>query len=202
MHTNSPGNWYYKVFGNLSYCLGIADAIYLIPRLYAILTTGIEDNLKVIGWGRLGYSITITLFFIVLYNAYNIRFHKKRNKRLDYTIYILSFIRIFICLLPGNDWFELNTSKTYAIIRLIPLGLMGLLLIMVTFLHGRKFNDKKYKIVPVGIFFSILFLEPIALVPGDQNKIFIFTILRTISLLWIIILGYKELREKNVLSRY
>ena len=64
MHTNSPGNWYYKVFGNLSYCLGIADAIYLIPRLYAILTTGIEDNLKVIGWGRLGYSITINIFII------------------------------------------------------------------------------------------------------------------------------------------
>ena len=199
---NSPGNRYYKVFGNLAYSLGLADAIYLIPRLYAILTTGIEDNLKVVGFGRLGYSIFITFFFMILYDAYNIRFNKKYNKGLNLTIYILGFIRIVICLLPGNDWFELTTSTPYAIARLIPLSLIGLLLMLVTYLHGKRFNDRNYKLMPIGIFFSILFLEPMALVPDNPNRIFIFTILRTLSLLWIITIGYKELRDKNVLSRY
>lgn len=202
LRSNSPGNRYYKVFGNLAWTLGLADAIYLFPRLYAILTTGIEDNLKVIGWGRLGNSIFITFFFIILYDAYTIRFNKKYNKSLNLTIYILGFIRIFICLLPGNDWFDLTTSTPYAIARLIPLGLMGLLLMLITYLHGRKFNDRKYKLIPIGIFFSILFLEPMALVPDNPNRIFIFTILRTLSFLWTILLGYNELRDKNVLSRY
>lgn len=202
LHSNSPGNRYYKVFGNLAYSLGLADAIYLIPRLYAILTTGIEDNLKAVGWGRLGNSIFITFFFMILYDAYNIRFNKKYNKSLNFTIYILGFIRIVICLLPGNEWFNLTTSTTYAIARVIPLGLMGLLLMLVTYLHGKRFNDKNYKLIPIGIFFSILFLEPMALVPDNPNRIFIFTILRTLSLLWIITIGYKELRDKNVLSRF
>lgn len=202
LHSNSPGIKYYKTIGNLAYVLGLADGIYLIPRLYAILTTGIEDNLRVIGWGRLGNSIVITLFFMILYDAYNIRFNKRYNKKLNMTIYILGFIRMAICLLPGNDWFNSTISSTYAIARIIPLGIMGLLLMLITYLHGKKFKDKNFKLLPIGIFFSILFLEPMALVPDNPNRIFVFIILRTVSMLWIISLGYKELRDKNVLSRY
>lgn len=199
---NSIGNRYYKTIGNLCLLLGLADAVYLIPRMYAVLTTGIEDNLKSMGWGRMGNAVIITLLYAILYDAYNIRFNKKKNNPLDKTIYGLAIIRILISLLPGNQWFELLPSSTFAIARLIPLALLGILLALITYIHGKKFDDRNYIFIGVLVLLSIFFLEPRAFLPEDTNWIPIFAILRTIVFLTIILIEYKKLRDINVLSRY
>lgn len=199
---NSVGKRYYKIFGSLSLLLGLADVFYLIPRMYAILTSGIEDNIRALGWGRMGYSILITLFYMVLYDAYNIRFNKRKNQKLDKTIYGLGIIRILICLLPGNDWFQLVSSSGFAILRLIPLLLMGILLSIITYLHGKKYKDKGYKVISLMTILSILFIEPVAIVSEIPTAIIIFTILRTGSIISILLIEYKNLRDITVLSRY
>lgn len=199
---NSLGKRYYRIFGSLSLLLGFADVFYLIPRTYGILTSGIADNIRAIGWGRMGYTIIITLFYMVLYDAHNIRFNKRKNKKLDKTIYGLGIIRMLICLLPGNNWFELVSSQGFAILRLVPLLLMGILLTVITYLHGKKYNDKGYKLISLMIILSILFIEPMAIVPEKPTAIIIFTILRTISIVSILLIEYKNLRDITVLSRY
>lgn len=202
MLVNSTGNKYFKTFGSLCLLLGFADAFFIIPRMYAVLTTGIEDNLNLIGWGRLGNAVIITLFYVVLYDAYNIRFNKKKNNALDKTIYGLAIIRIIISLLPGNQWFEIIPSSTYAIMRIIPLIILGILLSLITYIHGKKFDDKCYIYIGVLVLLSIFFLEPRAFLSEESIWIFLFTIFRTITFLTIIFIEYKKLRDINVLSRY
>lgn len=198
---NAVGNILYKAFGSFSLTLALADGIFLIPRMYALLTTGIEDNLKIIGWGRMGNAIIISILFLVLYDIYNLRYSKRKLETLNKTFFGLAITRIIICLLPGNKWFELTPSPTFALIRFIPLAVTGILLIMVIYIHSKKYNDFNFKIISVATAIAIIFMEPY-MYSIEGARIIFFTLLRTLALLTIIFIGYKELRDINVLSRY
>ena len=202
MIRNSIGNKLLKMYGTLALILGFGDGIYLIPRIYSILTTGIEENLTLMGWGRMGSTIAITLFFLVLYDVYNERYSKKTNLALNRTFYGLAIIRIIISILPGNKWFQLNPVSTYALLRLIPLIAMGKLLLLIIYIHSKKYNDLHFKIVSIVTFISIIFMEPRAFISDGSTGIVIFTVIRTIALTIIVFIGYKESRDLNILSRY
>ena len=201
MIIESLGNTLYKTFGVFGLTLALTDGIYIIPRMYAVLTTGLEDNLRILGWGRLGNSIIVTILFLVLYDIYNLRYSKRKKRDLDKTIYLLSGIRVFLCLLPGNKYFELIPNHKYAIIRFIPILIIGLLLILVIFVHSKKYRDKSFMLLGIAAAISILLLEPLVY-SRSSIIITILTIIRTIALVAILLIGYRELRDINVLSRY
>lgn len=201
MYRNSLSNKLYKIFATLALVLGIADSIYIIPRMYALLTTGIEDNLNHIGWGRMGNAIAITVFFLILYDAYNIRYNKRLNPNLNRTLLTLSTIRIILCLLPYNEWFNLIPNSKFALIRFIPLGMMGILLLIILFKQGNKLGDTNFKIIAFTTFIALICLEP-RIYFSEGIGLPIFTIIRSISLVIIVLVGYKELRDINELSRY
>lgn len=77
---NSVGNGVYKAFGSFALTLALADGIYLLPRMYALLTTGIEENLNIIGWGRMGHAILVTILFLMFYDIYTSRYSKIKIK--------------------------------------------------------------------------------------------------------------------------
>lgn len=47
--------------------LSSGDSFHLIPRVYALLTTGLEANAFALGLGKLITSITMTVFYVILY---------------------------------------------------------------------------------------------------------------------------------------
>ncbi len=198
---NSDGNKIYKDFGFFALTLSLADGIYLLSRMYALLTTGIEENLNIIGWGRMGNAIVSTILFLVLYDIYNLRFSKGKNKSLDKTFIGLAILRTILCLLPWNGWFELEPSPIFALIRFIPLAIIGLLLIIIIFYHSKKYIDNNFKIVGFSMAIAIIFAEP-RMYGIDGVAVVIQTIIRSMALIAIIIVGYKELRDINILSRY
>lgn len=107
---NSVGSGVYKAFGSFALTLALADGIYLLPRMYALLTTGIEENLNIIGWGRMGHAILVTILFLMFYDIYTSRYSKNKNQKLNKTLFTLGIIRIIISILPGNDYFVLDPS--------------------------------------------------------------------------------------------
>ncbi len=201
MFRHSLSNKLYRIFATLALVLGISDSVYIIPRMYALLTTGIEDNLKYIGWGRMGNAIAITIFFLILYDAYNIRYNKRLNPNLNRTLLTLSIIRIILCLLPYNQWFNLIPSFKFALVRFIPLGLIVVLLLIKIFKQGNKLGDTNFKIIAFATFIALICLEPRIYFSQGIGLSFV-AIIRSISLLATILVGYKELRDINELSRY
>lgn len=198
---NSIGQKVYKAFGSFALILALADSIYLLPRMYSILTTGIEDNLHIIGWGRMGNAIIVTILYLVLYDIYNLRYSKRKNASLDKLMFGVAAIRIIICLLPMNKWFDEIPSSTFALLRFVPLAILALFIIFLIYYHSNKFNDLSFKIICILTLVSIIFAEPyIYNIHG--TGVLIQLIIRSISLYSIIFVGYKELRDINVLSRY
>ncbi|MGL5347533.1 MAG: hypothetical protein ACRDA3_09275, partial [Peptostreptococcaceae bacterium] len=108
MVRKSKNNQYFKLFGIMSIVLGFGDSFHLIPRINALLTTGLENHAASLGFGKLVTSVTMTIFYLILYKIWKMRFEVKDSKNLDITMYILAAIRIVLCFFPQNEWFVSN----------------------------------------------------------------------------------------------
>lgn len=54
--------------------LGCGDAFHLVPRAVALCTTGLADYTAALGIGKLVTSVTMTLFYVLLYYVWRCRY--------------------------------------------------------------------------------------------------------------------------------
>ena len=71
MVTKSHGSRQYRLFGIMAIVLGVGDAFHLIPRAIALCTTGLENFTYALGIGKLITSVTMTIFYILLYYVWS-----------------------------------------------------------------------------------------------------------------------------------
>jgi hypothetical protein len=50
----------------------------------------------------------MTIFYLILYKIWKIRFDIKDSKTLDIIMYVLAILRIILCFFPQNQWFVNN----------------------------------------------------------------------------------------------
>lgn len=74
MIVKSQGKKQYRLFGIMAVVLGLGDAFHLIPRAVALCTTGLENYTFALGTGKFITSITMTVFYIILYYIWRIRY--------------------------------------------------------------------------------------------------------------------------------
>lgn len=70
MIRESRGNKEYVLFGCMAVVLGLGDAFHLIPRAVALCTTGLDDYTVALGMGKWITSITMTIFYLLLYDVW------------------------------------------------------------------------------------------------------------------------------------
>ena len=195
MIRKSKDNQYFKMFGFMSLILGLGDSFHLIPRIYALLTTGLENNAAALGFGKLVTSITMTIFYLILYKIWKMRFDIKNSKLLDITMYLLSAIRIILCLFPQNDWFVNNPPLSWGIYRNIPFAIMGIIMIYLLYSYGAKNNDKDYKNLGIAVFLSFAFYAPVVLWASENFFVGMLIIPKTLAYVWVVLIGYKEFKK-------
>lgn len=195
MINKSKDNKYFKLFGFMSVILGFGDSFHLIPRIYALLTTGLENHAASLGFGKLVTSITMTFFYLILYKIWKIRFNIKDSKTLDLTMYALATIRVILCFFPQNEWFINNPPISWGIYRNIPFGIMGIIMIYLLYSYGAKNNDKDYKNLGIGVFLSFAFYLPVVLWASENFFVGMLMIPKTLAYVWIILIGYKEFKK-------
>jgi hypothetical protein len=67
MIIGSKGKRQYLLYGVMAVTLGFGDAFHLVPRVIALCTTGLADYTAALGIGKLITSVTMTLFYVLLY---------------------------------------------------------------------------------------------------------------------------------------
>lgn len=82
--------------------LGAGDAFHLLPRSYALFTTGLEANAVALGIGKFVTSITMTIFYLILYAVWRDYFKIEGRSYLTVILYVLAAFRIGFCLLPAE----------------------------------------------------------------------------------------------------
>lgn len=195
MLSKSKENQYFKLFGLMSIILGVGDSFHLLPRIYALLTTGLENHAASLGFGKLITSITMTVFYLILYKIWKFRFDVKISKTLDIVMYVLAGLRIVLCLFPQNQWFVSNPPVSWGIYRNIPFTIMGIIIIYLLYSYGVKNKDKDYKNLGIAVLLSFLFYTPVVLWASENFFVGMLMIPKTLAYVWVILIGYKEFKK-------
>ena len=84
------GRKQYTLFGIMAIVLGCGDAFHLVPRIYALLTDGLENHVAALGFGTLVTSITMTAFYVILFHVWKLLYNKINTPALTAMVYTLA----------------------------------------------------------------------------------------------------------------
>lgn len=138
MIRGSKGDRQLKLFGWMAVVLGAGDFFHLIPRALALCTTGLENYTVPLGLGKWITSVTMTIFYVLLYYVWRQRYQVKGQAGLTAAVYILAGVRIGLCMMPQNQWLSASSPLSWGIWRNIPFALLGLLVIVLFYRRDRK----------------------------------------------------------------
>lgn len=193
--TKSP----FRLFGAMAVVLGCGDAFHLVPRVYAQWTTGMEANAAALGLGQLVTSITMTVFYVLLYQFWRKRYRINGQKGLSAVIYLLAAVRVVLCLMPQNDWMSPNAPVSWGIYRNIPFALLGLIIIVLFFIQAHKQGDRAFRWMWLAITLSFGFYIPVVLFASAVPAVGALMIPKTCAYVWIVWMGYHELKQGRTL---
>ncbi len=192
----SNGNSQYKLFGIMSITLGLGDAFHLVPRALALNTTGLENFTVALGVGKFITSITMTIFYIILYYIWRMRYDVKDKNGLTLGIYGLATLRILLVLMPQNAWTSSNPPLLWGILRNIPFAMMGIVIIVLFYRSAKEHQDTAFKNMYLTIVLSFAFYIPVVLW-GDLNMfIGMLMVPKTLAYVWTVLIGYKDMTSQ------
>lgn len=183
------------MFGIMGFTLGFGDSFHLIPRIYALLTDGLEANAAALGFGKLVTSITMTLFYLILFRIWEVRFDVKENKSLRLFIGLLVIARVVLSLMPQNDWFNYNAPVIWGIYRNIPFTILGVLIVYLILKEAYKHNDSTFKKIGYAVIISFACYLPVVLFATTYRAVGFLMIPKTLAYLWIVYIGFKEIKK-------
>ncbi len=189
----AAGRKQFILFGLCAIVLGCGDAFHLVPRMGALITTGstsLPAFAPALGIGKLITSITMTVFYVLLYHVWCERYDR-HSKPLTLCVYALAIARIVLCLMPQNRWTALDAPLSWGIYRNIPFVLLGIILIVLFF--SRR-DDRPFRFMWLAITLSFAFYLPVVLFADAIPLIGTLMIPKTCAYVWIVWMGYRALR--------
>lgn len=197
MIRKSNGNKEYRLFGIMAVVLGAGDAFHLVPRALALCTTGLENFTTALGIGKFITSITMTVFYIILYYVWRIRYKIQGKTNITIAIYIFAALRIILCFFPQNKWLSATAPLSGGIYRNIPFALLGLLIIILFYQSSRKENDKEFRNMWLTIVLSFGFYIPVVLWADTIPMIGMLMIPKTCAYVWTVLIGYQAMKKEQ-----
>ena len=77
-YTHLKGDRQFRLFGWMAVVLGAGDSFHLIPRALALCTTGLENYTVPLGLGKWITSVTMTIFYVLLYYVWSCLLYTSR----------------------------------------------------------------------------------------------------------------------------
>ena len=145
MIRGSRGNAQFKLFGLMAVVLGAGDSFHLVPRALALCTTGLENYIVALGMGKWITSVTMTVFYVLLYYVWRQRYQIQGKRELTAAVYGLAAARVILCMMPQNRWLSANSPLSWGIYRNIPFALMGLLIIVLFYGSAKEHGDRAFR---------------------------------------------------------
>ena len=188
MIRGSKGNKQFRLFGLMAVVLGAGDSFHLIPRALALCTTGLENYTVPLGLGKWITSVTMTIFYVLLYYVWRQRYQIKGKGILTAAVYALAAVRVVLCMMPQNQWLSANAPLSWGIYRNIPFALMGLLII--------ENNDASFRWMWLTIVLSFGFYIPVVLWADVIPMIGMLMIPKTCAYVWTVLIGFFAMKKE------
>lgn len=195
MIARSPNNPLVKKFGLMAVLLGAGDSFHLVPRMYALWTTGLEANAAALGIGKLITSVTMTVFYLILYYIWRERYSIQGKSGLTAVIWGLTIVRIALCLMPQNDWLAYQQPLLWGVLRNVPFAVMGILIIQLFAQEAKKAGDAIFRFMPLAVILSFGFYIPVVLFSSVMPMLGMLMIPKTLAYVWVVLMGWKLFKQ-------
>ena len=177
-----------RLFAILTITLVGGDAFHLAPRIYGNMTGTLGELNSALGFGTLVTSVTMTVFYVLLYHFICKRYGKPIKSNLTAAVYILAASRIALCAFPQNEWLT-GGSLFFGIIRNIPFVILGALLVGLLFEWAR--HDSYFKYSWLAVLLSFAFYIPVVLLADTFPIVGMLMLPKTACYVWLVIMGYR-----------
>ena len=179
-----------RKFGIMAVVLGLGDSFHLVPRMIALWGSGLEANAVPLGIGKLITSITMTVFYLILYYIWRERYHITGRQSLTTVMWALTITRIALCLLPQNQWLSYQQPLFWGILRNVPFAIMGILIIVLFAQEAGGGKDPTFRFMPLAITLSFGFYFPVVLFADKFPLIGMLMIPKTLAYVWVVLMGW------------
>ena len=196
MLRQSKGSAQFTLFGAMAVVLGAGDAFHLVPRALALCTTGLENYTVALGMGKWITSVTMTIFYVLLYYVWRLRYEIKGQNGLTAAVYGLAALRIVLCMMPQNQWLSANPPLSWGIWRNIPFALLGLIIILLFWRSARARQDRAMRWMWLTILLSFGFYIPVVLWADAVPLIGMLMIPKTCAYVWTVWIGYSAMKQE------
>ena len=196
MICGSKGNRQFRLFGWMAVILGAGDAFHLVPRALALCTTGLENYTVALGLGKWITSVTMTIYYVLLYYVWRQRYQVHGQNNLTAAVYLLSALRIILCMMPQNEWLSADAPLSWGIYRNIPFALLGLLIIVLFYRSAKQHNDRAFCWMWLTIVLSFAFYIPVVLWADAIPIIGMLMIPKTCAYVWTVLIGYFAMKQE------
>lgn len=196
MVKGSKNNRQFQLFGWMAIVLGAGDSFHLVPRALALCTTGLENYTVPLGLGKWITSVTMTVFYVLLYYVWRERYQIKGKNSLTIATYALAIIRIALCMMPQNDWLSASAPLSWGIYRNIPFAVLGLLMIVLFYKSAKENNDTSFQWMWLTIVLSFGFYIPVVLWADVIPMIGMLMIPKTCAYVWAVVIGYNAMKKE------
>lgn len=151
-----------RLMGWAALILGCGDAFHLLPR---VLNYFIDADFSAwLGAGKLITSVTMTVFYLLMYRLWLRVYGEKENKRVSAAVYALTVLRIILCLQPQNRWLQNDSPLLWAVLRNIPFAALGALIVRLYYV--KRAADRRLRSVWLLVTLSFLFYIPVTVGAG------------------------------------
>lgn len=157
MIRGSKGNRQFQLFGWMAVVLGAGDSFHLVPCALALCTTGFDAYAVQLGLGKRITSITMTVFYALLYYVWRERYQVKNHVATTSAIFALAAMRVALCMPPQNQWLTNQTPLEWGILRNIPFAIMGLIVIVLFYRSAKEDGDEAFRWMWLTIVLSVGF---------------------------------------------
>ena len=192
----SKGKRQFKLFGWMAVVLGAGDSFHLVPRALALCTTGLENYTVSLGLGKWITSVTMTIFYVLLYYVWRQRYQIKGQGALTAAVYVLAGVRIALCMMPQNRWLSTEAPLSWGIYRNIPFALLGLLVIVLFYRSAKARGDRAFRWMWLTIVLSFGFYIPVVLWADSIPMIGMLMIPKTCAYVWTVLIGYFAMKKE------
>ena len=194
---NSKKNKSFLVFGIAFLFLVFGDAFHLLPRAIGLFTNQLDhpsaDLARDLGTGKLVTSVTMTIFYLLIYWFIYLFTGKKRNRVVDIAVLVLFIARITLCAFPQNGWADNSYNFTWAFFRNVPFIALGIIVIILSL---EKLKNRRYlKYLWLLISLSFAFYLPVVFFAKANSWVGMFMLPKTICYMIMAIFGYLKIKR-------
>lgn len=196
MIRGAKGSRQFELFGWMAVVLGAGDSFHLVPRALALCTTGLDSFAFQLGLGKWITSVTMTVFYVLLYYVWREHYEVEGQKSLTVAVYALAAIRVILCMMPQNQWLTDRSPLIWGIYRNVPFALLGILVIVLFYRSAKEKGDKAFGWMWLTIVLSFGFYIPVVLWAEAVPMIGMLMIPKTCAYVWTVMIGYNAMKKE------